>query len=114
MNTSKQFLAIGLLSLAGAVMPLAHAASNLFNNGDFESGDVGTWITEGSPSVVSTEGASGLYAVKLGGTDAISAQWLAGRSIPSGWGIAMVRTRPSSSMACLTVMIGCTTTWSPN
>lgn len=81
MNTSKQLLSLGLLSLACALVTPAQASSNAFPNGDFESGDVSSWVTEGSPSVVSSVVASGQYAVKLGGTDAISAQWLVGLAV---------------------------------
>lgn len=81
MNTSKLILSLGLLSLASAMGTPAHASSNVFQNGDFETGDVSAWVTEGAPSVVSADAASGLYAVKLGGADAISAQWLVGLAV---------------------------------
>ena len=81
MNTSKRFLSLGLLSLACATVTPVHASSNVFQNGGFETGDVSAWVTEGSPALVSTDAASGLYAVKLGGADAISAQWSMGLAV---------------------------------
>ena len=81
MNTRKHLLSMGLLSLAATWSVSVHASTYLFSHGDFELGNTSSWQTEGSPTVVSNDAASGQYSVQLMGTDAISALWVGGVAV---------------------------------
>lgn len=59
------------------------ASSNVLSNGGFETGDLSGWTVEGGASVVNTVAASGSYAVQLGASDAITAQWASGLAVSS-------------------------------
>ncbi|MDE2593312.1 MAG: PEP-CTERM sorting domain-containing protein [Burkholderiales bacterium] len=83
MTASKMSLQLWTWATAVAMsLPAAAwASSNVLSNGSFETGDLSGWVTEGAATVVDTVASDGHYAVQLGVSDAITAQWATGLAV---------------------------------